>query len=64
MATKTVSAQRPTADRELDELDAGLRKNVEKRQEDWGASLAAMVARYDEDGDIARLMREIIHNYM
>ena len=63
-ATKTVSTKRPIADRELDELDEGLRKNVEKGQEDRNARLAAIAARFAEDGDIARLMIGIDHNYM
>ena len=44
VATKTVAAQRPIADRELAELCAGYRKNVEKRKNDTGAMLATIVA--------------------
>ena len=63
-AKKTVAAQRPITDRELAEIDGRLRKDVEKRQEDRAARLATIVARFADDGDIARLMRGIARNYM
>ena len=64
VATKTVSAQRPISDRELSEIDGGLRKNIEKRQKDRNAMFSAIAVRFADNGDIARLMRGISHNYM
>ena len=64
VAPKTVSAQRPIAERELSGLSEGLRKNVEKRQDDRNARHATIAARFAEDGDIAMLLRGLAHNYM
>ena len=64
VATKTVAAQRPIADRELAGLDDGMRKSVEKRHWDGRARLSAIAVRFAEDGDIARLMSGIAHNYI
>ena len=64
VAAKTVATHRPIAGRELAELEAGLRKNAEKRQGDMAAWLAATAARFEEDGDIATLMRRIARCYM
>ena len=60
---KTVATQLPITDRELAELDGGLRKNFEKRQEETNARLATIVARFADEGDIARLLRGAARNY-
>ena len=61
---KTVAAQLPITDRELAELDGGLRKNVEKRQGGGAARLATIAGRFADDGDIPRLATGVAHNYM
>ena len=51
-------------DREIAEIEAVRKNDIDRRQEERNSILAALEVRYGEDGDAQKLVRGVSRNYM
>ena len=59
-----ISTHETPTDREIAEIEAGGKKDIERRQEGRNGRLATLEVRYGEGGDTQKLVRGVARNYM